>query len=73
MFSIRQSLDHNLEGEDHLLVVPAALGGAEVAVGERESPGQSHRQVLLAARELCSHWGARAGGGKLSVPMWKSF
>ena len=41
-----QSLDHNLEGEDHLLVVPAALGGAEVAVGEGEPPGQPHLDKL---------------------------
>lgn len=66
------SLDHNLEAEDHLLVVPA-LGGADVAVGEREPPGQPHRQILLAAGELCSHRGARAVGGKLSVSIWQSF
>ena len=62
------SLDHNLEAEDHLRVVPA-LGGADVAVGEGEPPGEPHRQILLASGKLRPHRGSGAGGGKLLVPI----
>ena len=65
--NISWSLDHNLEAEDHLRVV-LSLGGADVAVGEWEPPGEPHWQILLAPGELCPHRRARAGGGgKMSL------
>ena len=65
-----RSLDHNLEAEDHLRIVPAS-GGADAGVlRQGEPPSQSRRQVLLATRELCSHRGARAVSERVVVKMF---